>query len=145
MRLFLLPISTRRTLIYCQKLEQTTGQPSIIDRVTTKANETWASWEKKESGWQKKVTQYGNVLLRRIPFEEWGLKTIPPLSAKRKRAEMSKKDEVEVLFPSLFLANKKVPNVLKELATERQSLHRSKMIWSLIGIPITLPFALVPV
>lgn len=151
MRLFLLPISTRRTLIYCQRSARDSvgprgqeSQPSLLDRATTKANETWVSFEKSDTTWKRKITEYGNMLFRRIPFEEWGLKTIPPLSAKRKEAEMSGKEKVEVLFPGLFLKQAKVRGVLKNLAMERQGLHRKRMIWSLIGIPITLPFALIP-
>jgi len=147
MRFFLLPISTRRTLIYCQRSarDDIGAKPSLLDRVTTKANETWISFEKSETTWKRKVTEYGNMLFRRIPFEEWGLKTIPALSNKRKDAEMSGKEKVEVLFPGLFLRHEKVPGVLKQIATERQGLHRRRMWWSIIAIPFTLPVALLPV
>jgi hypothetical protein len=147
MRLFLLPISTRRTLIYCQRTarDDVNAKPTLIDRASTKANETWVSFEKSETTWKRKITEYGNMLFRRIPFEEWGLKTIPPLSARRKEAELSGKEKIEVLFPGLFLRQQKVPGVLKQLAMERQGLHRRKMWWSLIGIPFTFPVALLPV
>jgi hypothetical protein len=83
MRLFLLPISTRRTLIYCERLQPTLApgqKPPILDRLLSKTSETWTKWESADKGWQKKVTVYGNELFRRIPFEEWGLKTLPPLT-----------------------------------------------------------------
>jgi hypothetical protein len=146
MRLFLLPISTRRTLIYCERTKQilAPGQkPPILDRITTKANETWVSFEKAESGWKKQLTTYGNKVLRRIPYEEWGLKTLPPLSQKIR--DKQPKEPVEVLFPGLFLKEQKVPEVLRLLATERQALHQKRMIWSLIGAPLTLPFAAIPI
>merc|ERR1711981_745967 len=124
MRLFLLPISTRRTLIYCERTKPPQGvKPSIQDRLTTN----------------------GNKVFRRIPYEEWGLKTIPHLNSKRKEAELSHKDEVEVLFPSLFLKESKVLETCRQLATERQALHRQRMIYSAIGAPLTLPFALLPI
>jgi len=148
MRLFLLPISTRRTLIYCDRATRNLkpGQkPPLIERVTNRAAELWASYERAPSGWKKKLTTYGNLALRRIPYEEWGLKTIPSLSKKRKETELSKQEKVEVLFPGQFLSENKVSEVLRQLATERQPLHRKRMIWSLIGAPLTLPFALVPV
>lgn len=91
------------------------------------------------------MTTYGNKALSRIPYEEWGLKTIPPLSQKRKDAELSQQERVEVLFPSLFLKQDKVLETCKQLAAERQPLHRKRMIWSAIGAPLTLPFALLPV
>ena len=146
MRLFLLPISTRRTLIYCERTKPPQGvKPSIQDRIVTKANETWLSFEKAEGGWKKWLTTNGNKVFRRIPYEEWGLKTIPHLNSKRKEAELSHKDEVEVLFPSLFLKESKVLETCRQLATERQALHRQRMIYSAIGAPLTLPFALLPI
>ncbi|KAF2101810.1 hypothetical protein NA57DRAFT_34864 [Rhizodiscina lignyota] len=146
MRLFLLPISTRRTLIYCERIAQDPNAPrTIADRATSKVNETWISWERKEKGWQKTLTNWGNKVLRQIPFEEWGLKTIPSLTDKRKEMWLSGKSKMEVLYPGLYLESSKVPTILKALATERQALHRRKLYWSLIGLPITAPFALVPV
>jgi len=146
MRLFLLPVSTRRTLIYCQRLNvTTTEQQSFLDRRTAWAAKLWAGWEKKESGWQKKVVEYGNQALRRIPYEEWGLKSIPPLSARRKEDELSGKEKVEVSFPSALIPEAEVSNVLTTLATERQGLHKRKMIYSFIGMPITAPVAIIPV
>ncbi|QDS70988.1 hypothetical protein FKW77_007568 [Venturia effusa] len=158
MRLFLLPISTRRTLIYCDKntiqnaaANLAPGQkPPILDRITTKAADTWAGFEKAESGWKKQLTNYGNMVLRRIPYEEWGLKSIPALSEKRKK-ELEKivaqggRDEVEVLFPGTYLKEGNVLETLKKLATERQALHKSKMFWSFGIAPLTAPFMLVPV
>ncbi|KAE8444506.1 hypothetical protein EG329_000490 [Mollisiaceae sp. DMI_Dod_QoI] len=146
MRLLLLPISTRRTLIYCQRLNiATTEKQSLLDKGTTRAANLWANWEKKESGWQKKVVEYGNAALRRIPYEEWGLKSIPPLSARRKAKELSGKEAVEVSFPSTLIPENTVTEVLKKLGTERQTLHKSRMIYCFIGMPITAPVALIPV
>ncbi len=149
MRLFLLPISTRRTLIYCQRtasddLHARPSRPSLVERATAKANEIWADFEKSDASWKRKITQYGNVILRRIPFEEWGLKTIPPLNVRRHRAELSGKEKVEVLFPGLFLRPSRVDVELRRLAIERQDLHRQRMWWSIIAFPFTLPIALLP-
>jgi len=140
MRIFLLPVSTRRTLIYCEKL-QLGDQPSISDKVVNKATTTWTSWEKYEKGWQRKITDYGNQLFRRIPFEEWGLKTLPPLSETTKDAARI----TDVLFPGTFLDKTVAPGILQKIATSRQGLHKNKLIWSVVGMPISAPFALVPV
>ena len=146
MRLLLLPISTRRTLIFAQRINVTTAsQQSWLDKGTTRAAKLWESWERKESGWQRKVVDYGNQALRRIPYEEWGLKSIPPLSARRKEEELSGKEKIEVQFPSSIIPAEKVFDVLRSLGTERQSLHKQRMIYCFIGMPITAPFALVPV
>jgi len=149
MRLFLLPISTRRSLIYCEKLhEKAVTERNILDKVTIKANETWAAWEKDEKAvgnWKKKVTYYGNHLLKQIPYEEWGLKTIPALTAKRKLAIVEGREKYQVLFPGLYMHQQKVPEILRKLAQERQAMHRSKAIWSVVAMPFTIPFMLIPV
>jgi hypothetical protein len=146
MRLFLLPISTRRTLLYCQRLHlASTEKQGWLDKGRLKAVDLWASWEKKESGWQKKLVDYGNQALKRIPYEEWGLKTIPPISERRRAEELSAKGPVEVLFPPTLIPEEKVLDLLKTLGTERHGLHKKRMIWSIVGMPIVAPFALVPV
>ncbi|KAF2747878.1 hypothetical protein M011DRAFT_467468 [Sporormia fimetaria CBS 119925] len=149
MRLFLLPISTRRTLLYCEKLhEKPPNQRNLFDKVSIKANETWAAWEKDDKAignWKKKVTFYGNQALKRIPYEEWGLKTIPALNAKRKQDILDGKAKYEVMFPGLFLQKDKVPGILESWAMERQAMHRKRLIWSVVIMPFTAPFMLVPV
>jgi hypothetical protein len=149
MRLFLLPISTRRSLIYCEKLhEKAPKDRSLLDKVTIKANETWAAWEKDDKAignWKKKVTFYGNHALKRIPYEEWALKTLPALTAQRKQAILDGKAKHEVMFPGRYLKQEKLPGILEQLAKERQMMHRSKLIWSIVIMPFTAPFMLVPV
>ncbi|KAI0834065.1 mitochondrial K+-H+ exchange-related-domain-containing protein [Hypoxylon sp. FL0890] len=146
MRFFLLPISTRRTLLYCQKLQALPkDKQTIVDKVTVRAAQLWSGWERKEGGWQKKVVVYGNYLLRRIPFEEWGLKSVPPLSTRRREEEILGKDKNHLIYPESLIPTTKAVSVLRALGTERESLHKSRLIWCLIGMPISAPFALVPI
>lgn len=146
MRLYLLPISTRRTLLYCQKLNAPASEKKTwSDWLQTKASRTWSGWEKKESGWQKSVVSYGNQVLRRIPYEEWGLKSVPPLSQRRKQVELKGTEKVEVVYPKSLIAMDRVPKILRTLATEREALHKRRLIWCFIGMPITAPVALLPV
>ncbi|KAI5842863.1 mitochondrial K+-H+ exchange-related-domain-containing protein [Tricharina praecox] len=145
MRLFLIPISARRTLIYGQRLNKIThAQPSLADKASTRASQLWLKWESAEKGWQKRVTEYGNKLFNRIPFEEWGLKSIPPLSARRQADEIAGA-KIEVVYPPSIISSSSVAGLLSRLSTERNAVHRKRLIWSLIGMPISAPFALVPV
>lgn len=103
MRLFLLPVSTRQSLIYCQKRSRLPNQTTYIDRVTSKASEKWMEWDKYEKGWQKKVTVYGNKLFQRLPFEEWGLKSVPPMSVERRKEELAGEKKFIVEYPGSLL------------------------------------------
>ncbi|SZF02155.1 unnamed protein product [Blumeria hordei] len=142
MRLFLIPISTSRTLIYCQRLNlKSAVKETWSDKGILRAAKLWTDW-KDGTSWQKKVVKYGNQLLRKIPFEEWALKSIPPLSG---RAEGVRSDKVEVIFPDSVISREDLPEILHKLSSERQRLHRTKMIYSIIGMPISAPVMLIPV
>ncbi|KAL2137254.1 hypothetical protein VTI74DRAFT_6465 [Chaetomium olivicolor] len=146
MRLYLLPISTRRTLLYCQKLHAPASEKQTWgDWLQAKAARTWSGWEQKEKGWQKSVVNYGNQVLRRIPYEEWGLKSVPPLSQRRRQVELKGTEKVEVVYPKSLLAMDNVPKILYKLATEREALHKRRLIWCFVGMPLTIPVALLPV
>ncbi|KAI0116980.1 mitochondrial K+-H+ exchange-related-domain-containing protein [Daldinia grandis] len=146
MRFFLLPISTRRTLLYCQKVQVLpTSKQTLVDKATIRAAQLWSGWEKKEKGWQKQVVVYGNSLLRRIPYEEWGLKSVPPLSTRRRAEEVLGKDKNHLIYPETLIPTTKAVNVLRTLGTEREALHRTRLMWCFVGMPISAPFALVPV
>ena len=145
MRLFLLPISTRRSLIYCQRLNnQLSDQLTYVDRITNRASRLWVTWEKADKGWQKQVTDYGNKLFERISYEEWGLKSIPPLSARRKDEELKGEKDIELIFAPSLTRQESILQTLHKLATEKQTIHRKWMWGSIIGMPLTAPFALIP-
>lgn len=170
MRLFLLPISTRRALIYCEPLPQVTptSEQSYLDRAVNKANTTWSGWENSNTKWKLKLTEYGNWMFDRIPFEEWGLKSIPAIKSgarrtdegtgvggqssgvrsdhEKARAKQNGEKLVEVKYPAMFqgLIKEPVLQLLHRLGTERQALHQKRMWWSIVGIPITAPVGLLP-
>ncbi|KAK7178549.1 hypothetical protein DPSP01_014021 [Paraphaeosphaeria sporulosa] len=149
MRLFLLPVSTRRSLIYCEKLhDKAASERGYLDKLTNKASETWVAWEsdaKAPLNWKKRVTHMGNQALNRIPFEEWGLKTLPALTPRRKLAITEGTEKWQVIYPGQYLHKERVPEILKQLAKEKQGMYRSKMLWSIVAMPFTAPFALIPV
>ncbi|KAK3996159.1 mitochondrial K+-H+ exchange-related-domain-containing protein [Cladorrhinum sp. PSN332] len=146
MRLFVLPISTRRTLLYWQKIDlPATQKRSIPDWLQDRAARTWAEWEKGGYKWQKTVVYYGNRALRRIPYEEWGLKSIPPLSQRRMQVELKGDEKVDVVYPQSLIAQEKIPKILEILATEREAIHRKRLMGCFIGMPLTIPVGILPV
>ena len=155
MRLLLLPISTRRTLIYCEPPSHSipVSEQTRLDKAVNWSSRTWASWEKAPSGWKKTTTTWGNKMLRGIPFEEWGLKSIPGLK-KQRRLELERDfgsaKKIEVRFPGSFQSlcqgpmGQDVREVCRKLGTERQSLHQRTLVKSVAAMPLTIPFGLLP-
>lgn len=145
MRLFLVPISPGRTLIFCKRVDsQATKQLGYVDRITNKASKIWQKWEEAEKGWKRSLVLYGHQILQRIPYEEWGLKSVPPLSARRQIEELREHVPVELIYPENIIQHSKVLATLRTLATERQDLHRRRLFWSIAATPFTLPIALIP-
>ena len=145
MRIFLLPLTTRQALVYCQRITpKPAAQRSIFDRVTTKATDTWAKWERAEKGWQKQVVTYGNKALMRIPYQEWGLKSFPASNPDLQAQQVVDDKKFDVVYPANTMNADDVPKVLGRLARDRKSLHFNRFIGSLIAMPFTIPFALIP-
>ncbi|RKF77990.1 Uncharacterized protein C23H3.12c [Golovinomyces cichoracearum] len=145
MRLYLLPISTQRTMIYCQKFIVPTEKRGWIDCSIMRAEKLWSGWEKKESGWQRSVVEFGKKVLERIPFEEWALKSIPPLTFRSKSENLKASRKIEVLFPQSLGVKLDIHKTLRKLSKERQRFHRSRMMFSFIGMPVSAPLMIIPV
>lgn len=146
MRIFLLPISTRQALVYCHQLAAKPGvKVSLVDRVQNKAVQTWSSWESADKGWKKKIVEYGNYGLKRIPYQEWGLKSFPPSTPELQAKQVTDGQKFDVIFPENVMHRDDVPKVMARLARERKTLHWNRFVGSMIGLPFTIPFALIPV
>jgi len=145
MRLFVLPISTRQALIYCQKAaRKPSAELSYSDRISKKAAETWAAWETADRGWKKQVVKYGNAGLQRIPYQEWSLKSFPPSNPQVQAEQLVENKKFDVVYPGNIMRPDDVPKVLSRLARERKQLHWNRFVGSMVALPITAPFALVP-
>ncbi|EXJ89288.1 hypothetical protein A1O3_02354 [Capronia epimyces CBS 606.96] len=146
MRIFVLPLTTRQALIYCQRAEQkTTAKAGIADRVTRKAAQLWADWEAADKGWKKQIVKYGNQGLQRIPYQEWALKSFPPSNPKLQAEEIAANKKYDVTYPGNVIRKDDVPKVMARLARERKQLHWNRFVASLVAMPFTIPFALVPI
>ena len=149
MRLILLPISTRRSIIYCPKgsapsLQKLSWLKSPLDKLATTGSEIWLRWEKRR-GPYKTATVYGNKLFRRLPFEEWGLKTVPPLKAERKEEELQRKIKSHVEYPASLLKPEAVQEALQKYGSNEKQRYHSKWLWrSLLGLPLCFPLGVIP-
>ena len=118
MRLFLIPISTRRALIYSRPLNKDLAKElSWTDKISDKVAKTWAKWEEEEKGWKKKVVTWGNKVQQQIPYEEWGLKSIPSFNAQRRLDESHGTKKIDVFFPGNAIKSEKLTSILRTIAT----------------------------
>ncbi|RVD86404.1 uncharacterized protein DFL_004681 [Arthrobotrys flagrans] len=143
MRLFLIPLTPRRAFVYGHHVVQEANKRrSLLDRAITKSSDLWLRWEKYEKGWQKQLTVHGNRLLRRIPYQEWALKSV---SALPRNIPDNERQKVPVIYPPSVMTPGEIPKLLHRLGTEKSGMHRRLLIWCFIGMPISAPFALVPI
>ena len=78
MRILLLPLTRRQTLLYAQRLTQNEGHkpnPWLI-WASQKAQQTWLEWGKSDTKWKARTVETGNKLLDKIDWEEYSLKTV---------------------------------------------------------------------
>lgn len=78
MRILLLPLTRRRTLLYAQRLTQNAAHkpnPWLV-WASQKAQQTWIEWGKSDTSWKAKTVATGNRLLDKIDWEEYSLKTV---------------------------------------------------------------------
>jgi hypothetical protein len=78
MRILLLPLTRRQTLLFAQRLtENPLNKPSPwLTWIMRKTQKTWSDWGKSETKWKSKTVATGNKLLAKIDWEEYSLKTI---------------------------------------------------------------------
>lgn len=78
MRILLMPLTRRHTLLFAQRLtENESYRPSpLLTWIMTQGQKTWNDWGKSQTKWKYKTVQYGNSLLDRIDWEEYCLKTV---------------------------------------------------------------------
>lgn len=172
MRLLVVPLSVRTSMVYCQTaaLPRARQTPRLDERLVERANKTWNKFAESDKQWQRKIVDWGNLAMERISYNEWGLKTIPERGKYLRRikpaedaaeaeaehisvAEFEKREDlkstdleqVRVDFPGSVLSSLEAESRLRTLANHGIA-HHTKYFWlSTIGAPLTLPVALLPV
>lgn len=78
MRILLLPLTRRHTLLYAQRLtENEANKPNrLVAWAMARTQKTWADWENSNTKWKKKTVETANRLLDKIDWEEYSVKTV---------------------------------------------------------------------
>lgn len=101
---------------------------------------------------KKKITQWGNAAMTKIPYEEWSLKAVPRIkfepthiSADDQEALIENRQKIEVLYPASVIEKEEVQTIIMDLVNRRRPIDWRLLWWSLLGAPLTLPLVLLPV
>lgn len=111
--------------------------------------------------WKRRTFAAGEKLMDRIEYEEWALKAIDPVfgpSLKHATPEQNQQQQqhqtpsqstsrqtVSLLYPPTLITSASLLTSLSSLTARRTPHHRSRLVWCIIGMPLTIPFALIPI
>lgn len=137
MKLVFTPLTARRAMVYCVQTSVTppaSQTPRLDDKLVKKFGTVWKQFESSETGWKKQIVFWTNKMLEQIPYEEWGLKSIPRQSAVLRRLkQIEAKDEKE-----LFEKNEKLP-VAEQLPVVQLEDIAKKHHEELLKVPLVFP------
>ncbi|WVW85441.1 hypothetical protein I302_107479 [Kwoniella bestiolae CBS 10118] len=126
------------------------GPPSLTSRALNKASETWLNLGKKpKNSWTFWFYERGEKLMDRIEFEEWSLKAIKEgqgVKVDKEGKVVGERVEIPLIRPEI--KGTTLPPLLPKLhrfLIHRIPYHRKMMQRSLIFIPVTWPFAIIPI
>ncbi|SPO20042.1 uncharacterized protein UTRI_00436_B [Ustilago trichophora] len=131
-------------------------------RMLNKASAFWIDLgrtdQKSTFDWKRRTYVLGERLMDRIEYQEWALKGIDPamgphlMSGRPKDAVaetsdsgIPKLDHIPLLYPPSLLEPQRLLKSLKNLTDHRTPHHYRRFWYCVVGMPITIPFALVPV
>lgn len=147
----------------------------LSTRLLNKASDFWLSLGKDgtEPGkklavfdWKRRTYAAGEKLMDRIEYQEWALKGVDPglgpslrPGTRRDTASSSSKEEgndtaasspsrpttLPLLYPSTLVQPQSLLHSLTHLTTHRTPHHRTRLLYCVLGMPLTIPFALVPI
>ncbi|CAO1623209.1 unnamed protein product [Parajaminaea phylloscopi] len=145
------------------KIAQTAddAKPPLSTRILTKTSNFWLSLGRDgQDGkklaifdWKRKTYATGEKLMDRIEYEEWALKSIDPalgpsLTPSVKDDPSASSDppqKISLLYPPGLLKPESLLASLTKLTTHRTPHHRTRLAWCIAGMPLTIPFALIPI
>ncbi|PWZ02628.1 hypothetical protein BCV70DRAFT_196871 [Testicularia cyperi] len=138
----------------------TSGVP-FTTRMLNKASAFWIDLGRTDQtstfDWKRRTYTAGEKLMDRIEYQEWALKGIDPALGPHLMSKESKEiqdkdhngipklNHIPLLYPPSFLKPEPLLSSLKNLTDHRTPHHYRRFWYCVVGMPITIPFALVPV
>lgn len=146
------------------------GKLPLTSRIMNKAADFWVGLGREDQksilDWKRRTYVTGERLMDRIEYEEWALKGVDPAlgpSLSPRENGVRRKEEAEaegqkeaglaaspsksvaLLYPPSLLSPTALLTSLTKMTASRQPHHRQRLIWCVVGMPFTIPFALIPI
>ncbi|SOV08344.1 uncharacterized protein UDID_00610 [Ustilago sp. UG-2017a] len=144
------------------------SQLPLTTRMLNKASAFWIDLgrtdQKSTLGWKRRTYVLGERLMDRIEYQEWALKGIDPAmgphlihgrakdeneqdpnEVKSAESGIPRLDHIPLLYPPSLLNPDRLMKSLNNLTDHRTPHHYRRFWYCVVGMPITIPFALVPV
>jgi hypothetical protein len=174
-KIFVFPITRDRSFLYFKYNEKLLNNNSLLvkyeNKVVQGATKLWIKMRASEKSLNKNIVKNVTKFLDQIPWSEDSLRSIPSKSAllrqvsryegKPEESQEKQVDEITlksaydvtdetlvgipVLYPSKLMTVETLSKEIGELHTQAVSYHKRQMLLTGLGIPVTLPIALVPV
>lgn len=171
-KILVFPITQDKSYIHFKYNEDLVNNDSIIvkyeNKLTGVAAKGWDKLKSSDKSYNKKIVHWVEKFLERTPWIENSLISIPSKSALLRQAynnDESNKEKkpivsltsindlktdhellsIPVYYPGSIISASKLKTELLSLSQNGQRYHRKQMVWNSIGIPLTIPFIVVPV
>lgn len=151
-----IPITTHKAFVYCRHQKALTGsRPSLNSKAVEWGHRAWSKLEKSNLKVNIKTVQFVNKLLAKIPWEETCLRSVPSQNsivrelcnaqdAKGVKVKEASYKPIPVYYPSSMIPETTISSQLSTYAKDGCSKHLKYLVYSLLGIPLTIPFIIVP-
>ncbi|EPY52378.1 hypothetical protein SPOG_01703 [Schizosaccharomyces cryophilus OY26] len=140
MKIIALPLPKQRVFFHCYPSEILLKKVTIHDRVVNRIYNTWDAWSKSKSFIKQKTVSIGNRVLHQTPHEESFLKSF---SSAKKLDDGEFHSTTMIERPSSLEPNRIFQELIQLQGMRR--LHRNNLILNIIGLPLTIPFILIPI
>ncbi|WBW74183.1 mitochondrial hydrogen/potassium transport system protein [Schizosaccharomyces osmophilus] len=140
MKIIALPLPKQRVFLHCYPSEILLKKVTIHDRIINRIYNTWDAWSKSKSYIRQKTVSLGNSVLHRTSHEESFLRS---LSSAKKLNDKEFYSSTVIERPDSLEPNRIFQELIR--LQEMKRLHRNNLIANIVGLPLTIPFILVPI
>ncbi|KAI8329928.1 mitochondrial K+-H+ exchange-related-domain-containing protein [Chlamydoabsidia padenii] len=136
MQLFAIPIVKNQIVYYCHSNLPVTSR---LAKLVTWSNRKWEELgDAKEDSWKKKLYSKGNDMMDKIDYQEWFLKGVPT------REHLDQTPSKVTAYHPASVAPSDIERDLKTILKEKGPYHHKYMMYSILWVPISCTFVIVP-